>query len=98
MGHNRANATPDNCTSYYAEEEVERREKKREKNKRKAQQTKDEIAELEKNGQDRDAKLKAAEEALAVLKASSIADDKMRENEVKRLKRKQARAEKQANK
>jgi Ring finger domain len=98
LGHNRSNATPDNCPSYYDEEEVQRRGKKREQNQRKARETKERITEMERLAAERAEKLLAAETALATLKESHEADEEMRQNELKRLRQRQKRAEKQASK
>ena len=97
-GHNRGTATPENCSSYYDEDEVKRRAKKKEENKRKAQQASDNIAQIEQNNADVARQLQEAQRALANLEASATATAALRQNEVKRLKRLEARAKKQAQK
>ena len=98
VGHNRASANPDNCYKYYDENEVARRKKKKDDNKRKAQQAREEIAQLERNGQERNTQLRDAQRALALLEQAVGDDEAMRESVVKTLKKKKARAEKQARK
>ena len=98
FGHNRASACPENCPNYFDDDEVEQRAKKKEENKRKAQQAREERARLERNGVVRDAQVREAQRVLANLEQSVAADAPMRQNEIKRLKRKEERAQKQARK
>lgn len=97
-GHNRASATEDNCTKYWAADEIELRAKKKEKEERKAQEAREAIARHHSGSSDTKTKLEEARKALAALEKATVADGSLRENEVKRLRKQQARAEKRARK
>eukprot|EP00986_Skeletonema_menzelii_P001361 scaffold366_cov153-Skeletonema_menzelii.AAC.23 len=94
-GHNRGNATQYNCTAYYDQKEVERREKLERKRLEKLDAERQKIERLEREGgsaaQNYEEWLRQTEK----IKESHKQADEYRKEELKRAKQKKARMEKQ---
>jgi ERCC4 domain/Ring finger domain len=97
-GHNRATATAITCPKYGDQAEVERRTKKAAAKEREAQETVENIARITREGATRHREIAEATRLIASLEQAAAADARLRADEIKRLQKRKARAEKQAQK
>ena len=97
-GHDRGSATAENCPNYHDEKEVQLRAKKKEQNRLKAQRAREQRRQIEQHSATMNTQLQEAERVLARLREAAIANNSMSENEMRRLRREEARAKKQARK
>jgi hypothetical protein len=97
-GHNRANATEFNCTQYYAPSEINRRNKIREKQEKKAREAQQQISDLERQKASLATQLEEHRRSSARLEQALASNDALRTNEIKRLEKEKKRAQKQAQK
>ena len=101
-GHTRANATPENCTAYYDDAEVQRRLQKELKIQEKATRTAQELREAEATykakDDDNSARMREMERLLEEQRKNNEACEKLREDDLKRKRKAADRARKAAEK
>ena len=98
LGHNRGTATEHTCPAYYSEEEVQRRNKKKEEAERKAREARDKAERLRLEEEKAKEQMEKIERAMAEMKRSQENRTTITQNEIRRLEKDRARAEKRARK